>query len=340
MSVQARRERGDADLTGHDAEDTAGDAALGGDPDLCHPVARRVVHAARHHDREHLPVDPGGEHLLTGQRVDPAPGQGRSHDGEVFDGDGDRALFDIAADHLVGVVVEDVVGPEHVRNGDVAVGLTPFAVRHRFVDLQLTAGEAGESGAHDLRAFGQSCTRIAEEGVDGHGPGVDHGVERAARLLVQGELIELLTAGFDADLLEDSGQTFLLEGKTVDEGLRHRLDRELVVGIAGGVFDAVEGGDADRELLRIRCGEIRDVVRILAGPIWPESIERLIEEIRDGRSHGTSCCSSGRSAQRGLTQTAILTHSPAARCVSVTEPRNRLIRSWHVPGLAPNVRLL
>src|SRR5699024_12714230 len=34
-------------------------------------------------------------------------------------------------DDLVGIVVEDVVGPEHVRDRDIAEGLAPFAVGDR-----------------------------------------------------------------------------------------------------------------------------------------------------------------------------------------------------------------
>src|SRR5699024_10587349 len=114
-------------------------------------------------------------------------------------GDEDRALFDIAADDLVGIVVEDVVGPEHVRDRDIAVGLAPFAVGDVLVDRQLPTGEPGQPGPDDLGALGQTGPGLAEDRVYGHGPGVDHRVERFARHLVQRQFVELITAGFDAD---------------------------------------------------------------------------------------------------------------------------------------------
>src|SRR5699024_5097698 len=136
---------------------------------------------------------------------------------------------------------------------------------------QLPTGEPGQPGPDDLGALGQTGPGLAEARVDGHGPGVDHRGERFARHLVQRQFVELLTAGYDTDEVEDAGQSLLLEGEAVDEGLRHRLDGEQVIAIAGGVLDAIEGGDADRELLRVGRGQIRNVVRVLPGSIGSET---------------------------------------------------------------------
>lgn len=53
-AVEARRESGEAQHIGHDADDDARDARLGRQPDLVQELAARVVHAARRHVGQHL----------------------------------------------------------------------------------------------------------------------------------------------------------------------------------------------------------------------------------------------------------------------------------------------
>src|SRR5699024_12434221 len=64
------------------------------------PVTGVVVHPAGEHHREHLPGGDPGEHLLAGERVGAAGGEGRGHDREVGDGGEHRAAFDVTAHHV------------------------------------------------------------------------------------------------------------------------------------------------------------------------------------------------------------------------------------------------
>ena len=82
---------------------------------------------------------------------------------------------------------------------------------------------------------------------DGDGAGIDHGVERPVGDLVEHDGVERFARRLDADMVEHILAPVMLERVAVHEGLRDRLDGEEVVGVAGGVDLAVDGGERDAE---------------------------------------------------------------------------------------------
>ncbi len=76
--------------------------------------------------------------------------------------------------------------------------------------------------------------------------------------------VERHARGLDADLLLEHRRALLRHHQRGRERLRHRLDRELVVDVAGAVDLAVLGDDHHAEQVARRLGQDRDVVGVLA----------------------------------------------------------------------------
>ncbi|CRK35309.1 hypothetical protein BN1723_004095, partial [Verticillium longisporum] len=176
--VELGREGGDADLARQRADDAAGDAALGGDADVGHPVAGGVVHAARRHDGEDLPHAGLVDDALARRGVQAGVAERRRHHGEVAHVDVDGALPDVALDRLARVARDDARRLEHVADAHVAVGVAELGLVHLLVDVQLAAREPRERLEDALGALLGRRVGPHHERVGGDGAGIDHGVHR------------------------------------------------------------------------------------------------------------------------------------------------------------------
>ena len=245
--VERRRERREPHLPGQRADDAAPDAALGGDADGRQPVAGRVVHAAAQHDRQHLAGRARADDLLTGHRVEAAVGERRRHDGEVTRRHAHGALLDVAVDDDVRVVRQHVVTAQHVSDGEIAVRVVPFRFGDGPVDAQLAPGEGRQTGDDASHARRLVVIGGGDERVRRDGAGVDHGVERALAARLEADLVERLTARFDADATLHLVEAAILDRHRVDERFADRLNGELRLGVTGAVDHAVDGGDCEGE---------------------------------------------------------------------------------------------
>ena len=210
----------DADLAGQGADDAACDAAFGGDADVGDPVAGGVVHAAGCHDGEDLAdaVDVADD-LLAGDGVDAGVAEGGGHHGQVVDVDVDGALADVALDGLARVARDDARGLQHVGDAHVAVGGAELGLEDLLVDVQLAAGQAGQHVEDARGPLLGGGVGPDDERVRCDGAGVDHGVHGLVGAALEGQLVEPVAGGLDADLLEHLGQAGVLDGDGVDEGL-------------------------------------------------------------------------------------------------------------------------
>ena len=118
--------------------------------------------------------------------------------------------------------------------------------------------------------------------MGGNSAGVNHGVQRLARTVLQGQLVEGLARGLNADLRQHVIKAAVGQGQRVHEGLGNRLDRELHVAVAGGVLLAVHHHDGCGQLIRVHGGQLGNVVRQLPGGIGDDRRQRLGEVRGDG----------------------------------------------------------
>ena len=264
VRIQPRGEHPESDLGGQRTEDATRHPALGRDADRGHPVAGRVVHSARGHDRQHMPRHLVRDHPFLGHRIDPAGGQGHRHHRQVADGHRVGALPGVSADRLVRVAVNDPSGPHQIGHRPVAERGTQLGVQNRDIHVQRATRERREPLLHGRVPLDLGRVRRPDEGVRGDGSDVDHRVLRASGFRLERDLVERITGRLHADLLQHTLDTPVAQGEGVDERLAHRLDGELGVRIAGGVDDAVQGAGGDSEPVRIDGGELGDVVGQLA----------------------------------------------------------------------------
>ena len=96
-------------------------------------------------------------------------------------------------------------------------------------------------------AMRSSCRVARHQRGHGDGAGIDHGVERPVGHLVEHDRVEGLAGGLDADMAQHVVAPIVLERVAVHERLRHRLDGEEVIGVAGRVDLAVDRGEGDAE---------------------------------------------------------------------------------------------
>jgi hypothetical protein len=102
--------------------------------------------------------------------------------------------------------------------------------QHLKVEVEHPAGEALEDVEDPLVAFGMVST--PDHGARRYGAGVDHRVERAVVALVEGDGIERLAGGFDADMAQHFLASVILERQGIYHCLRDGLDSEKRAGIA------------------------------------------------------------------------------------------------------------
>ena len=78
-------------------------------------------------------------------------------------------------------------------------------------------------------------------------PALTIGLSGGAGGQVEGDGVERLATGLDADVAAHALLAQDVEGRGVDQRLGHRLEREPVAGVAGLVGGAVHGHDGDPE---------------------------------------------------------------------------------------------
>ena len=290
MLVQARRPRGEAQGPGHGAEQRARDAGLRGHADLGHPLAAGVVHAAGEHHGHRLLRHPLVQHPLPRHGVRAASGEGGAHDGQLGCGDQDRALREVPGHGLAGRDGQPAGVGEQVGQAQVAVGAGALGVEDVLADLQLDAGQRAVAAQQQGRPL--VLVPGGQEGVDQDGAGVDQRVARPA-VVVQGQVVERLTGGLDAHVLQHVVQADLLQHHRVGEGLGDRLQREGVLGLPGGGLVAVHRAHRHGEAVHMLAGDVLEVVGGLAAAVGLHLAEHRAQVVVESR-RVHSCHSSGR----------------------------------------------
>lgn len=166
------------------------------------------------------------------------------------------------------------------------MGLSQFVLGGLLVDAQVSSGHGGQLGADDLDPLVLVEITVPGEGVHGERPGVDHRVPRALRLGLDRDDVVRLARGLDIDGSQDLADAVLLEGQGVDEGLGHRLDRRLVVGVAHRVHLAVGGAQGRGQQAGVGVGEgLRDLVHLALGLVV-HRVEGRCQVLVEGLAHG------------------------------------------------------
>src|SRR4051794_3063902 len=99
--IEQRREDTDPELPRHHRNDTAADAALGGEADLVSPLTGRIVHAAAIHHAEDVLDVARLDRALPGDGIDAGVGECRAHHGQVVTIDERRALLEVEIERLL-----------------------------------------------------------------------------------------------------------------------------------------------------------------------------------------------------------------------------------------------
>ena len=275
VTVKARRERRHTQLTGHRTNDAAAHAALRRHAHLGRPVTRSVIHAAREHDAQHLTHHSLRNHLLTRHRMHTVVRQSRRHQRQILDRHHQRALAGIALHRHGRVTSQDAVAAQHVRNRVVAVRVLQLRLVHALIHRQAAARKRRQTRNDALHALALSRTGRAHQRMGGNRTRVNHRVQRLTGTVLQGELIERLTGRLHAHLRKHIIIAAIRERQGVHERLRNRLNRELHIGVAGGVLLTINHGDGRGELVRVHGGKFRNVVCQLTGGIRSDRLEGL-----------------------------------------------------------------
>jgi len=155
--------------------------------------------------------------------------------------------------------VNDVKIPHQVGDSAVAITRQRFGYKDVIVDAQRAAGGV----AHRVDEGLYACFErdFLDQGGDGDGSRVDHGIKRAGILGVEFDGVEGVTARFDSDVLKNFFVTKLLNRHAEGEGLGNGLNCEALVAIASFENAAIRSRNARSEMVRIRFSEFRYVCR-------------------------------------------------------------------------------
>src|SRR5919107_2182345 len=259
VSIEPRREDGDAPLTGYDGHDATADAALGGDAHVEGPLTGGVVHAAGVHNAKHFSDVVEGKRLPSGQGVHAAVRQRRCHYREILAGDAHRALPQVEGEDRLDVPREHAVAAHEVGRGSVTVRSSHLGFEGVFVYREaFIAGIDSKSVQYAFELLGRVA---APYQVGGHErPGVDHGVVRAIVPLVEDDGVESVPAGLYPDMLQDVVSSVVRQCQAVNEHLRDGLQGERSVVIAGLVGIALSADDTDAESVALLGGKLWLVV--------------------------------------------------------------------------------
>ena len=111
---------------------------------------------------------------------------------------------------------------------------------------------------------------------------VNHRVQRLTGAVLQGHLVERLTGRLHTHLRKHIIIAAVRERQGVHERLRNRLNRELHIGVTGGVLLTINHHDGCGQLIRVHGGQLGNVVRQLPGGIGDDRRQGLSEVRGDG----------------------------------------------------------
>src|SRR6202007_340658 len=138
-----------------------------------------------------------------------------------------------------------------VADRAVAIAGCAFRRQHRLVNVELAPGKAAERLPDIVEgavAFG-----LADQPGHGNRAGIDHRVEGLI-LTTEPDRVEGITRRLDADRAFDARGAKRVERESEYKRFRDRLDREGYAGVADLVDIAIEGREADAEMIGVRLG--------------------------------------------------------------------------------------
>ena len=257
VAVEPRRVAAEPEPRRQRRQDAAADAALGGNADAIDPFAGIVVHAGTGHHRERARDGVGRHDLFAGHRIDAAIGQRRGHDRDIARRHQDRALPEIDFQHRADVVLDDGGVAQEIADRAVAVAGRAFGGVDRFVDIELAPGKPAERLADIVE--GAVALGLMDQAGAGDRAGIDHRIEGMV-VGIEPDRVEGIARRLDADCAFHPSCAQRIQRQREHEWLRHRLDREGNPAVADLVDVAVEGGEADAEMIGVGLAEFRDVV--------------------------------------------------------------------------------
>jgi hypothetical protein len=215
--------------------------------------------------------------LPVGERVDAAVRERGAHHGEVARGHAQARLARVEVDRLGRVGVEALVALEQPGEALVAVvGLAGRAV-DLVVELELAAGEGGEPVVDEPPPLVR--VRAGDEARDRDRAGVHHRVRApVGASLDRLERVEREPGGVHADAPADLLAPELLADEGVEERLGDAHDRQLGIGVAGGVEVPADARDADGEAAGRHAPERRVDVRERPVVVRPVAVVGLGDE--------------------------------------------------------------
>ena len=151
------------------------------------------------------------------------------------------------------------------------------------VDRDLATGESTDEVDDAVDAF--VGIRAVDHPVHGDGARVDQRVARPTGLGLERDLVEGVAGRFGVDAFEYGVEPAVAQGECVGRYLADGLDGELVIGVAGGVHGAVDGGQGDTERRRIRLLEFTIAARDLTAVVVAAFGEYAFEVVVDGGAH-------------------------------------------------------
>ena len=275
VTVQTRRERRHTQLTGHSTNNAAAHAALRRHTHLGRPVTRSVIHTAREHNAQHLTHHSLRNHLLARHRMHTIVRQSRRHQRQILNRHHQRALAGITLHRNGRVTGQDAVAAQHVRNRVVAVRVLQLRLVHALIHRQAATRKRRQTRNDALHALALSRTGRTNQRMGGNRARVNHRVQRLTGAVLQGQLVERLTGRLHAHLRKHVIIAAVREREGVHERLRNRLNRELHIGVTGGVLLTINHGDRRGKLVRVHGGKFRNVVCQLTGGIRSDRLEGL-----------------------------------------------------------------
>ena len=146
---------------------------------------------------------------------------------------------------------------QEIADRAVAVAGCAFGSIDRFVDAEFAPGKPAERMADIFE--GAVALGLVDQPGAGDGAGVDHRIEGMV-VGIEADRIEGIAGRLNADFAFHPRCAKRVQRQREHERLRHRLDGEGNPGVADLVDMAVEGGEADAEMIGIGLAEFWDIV--------------------------------------------------------------------------------
>ena len=168
-----------------------------------------------------------------------------------------RALAEIDIENRADIAFDDRIIAQQIGDGAIAVSGLPLGREDLLVDTEVAAGETDSAVADTFERF--AALRLVDQPGTGDGAGIDHRIERPV-VWPQPDRVKRIAARLDADHGLDLLGAKQFQGQREDEGLGDRLDGEKHVAVADLVDVAVDGRQADAEMVRIGLFQLGNIV--------------------------------------------------------------------------------